>query len=199
MFFGIIRRFNNKKEMFLSNLRPKCRRRLSIVTIVFVGVMVLLTGAMLNEDIRTSVLHSNFLSDGKDGSAPPDYRFIDNHHVETADDVQSGIVMPSVIAEATEHRCGVLIQRLGAGRLLGKFDVGYMVVCFDKYPTLFKGYFDEFMDKYPIVGTTSSNMEESEVTTEDEVIEVTEEEEVTTEENSEEETVTEDDLFETEL
>lgn len=186
--------------MFLSNLPNKCKRRLSIVTILFVGTLVALTGLMMNESVRTTVLHSNFLSDATDGNDPPDYRFIDNHHVDSVEDVQGGIAMPTVIAEATEHRCGVLIQRLDAGRLLGKFDVGYMVVCFDKYPNLFSGYFDEFMDKYPIKGTTSSGSDE----TSDEVVESTDEtdtEETTTTEESPagEETVTEDELFETVL
>lgn len=127
----------------------KDKSLLIIIPVLMIGVGVFVLGSMndgLQKTLSAFTLHSSFLSDAKDGTSPPDYRVVDNHREENTKVQKQDVILPKNIAEATEHRCGVLIKRLDEGRLLGKFDVGYMMICFDKYPSLFHDYFKEFMD-----------------------------------------------------
>jgi hypothetical protein len=131
------------------------------VLLLFVGSVVLLSDTELRGSLEANVLAPLMLADAIDGTAPPDYRFIMNHREEeTPEQIKEDIFLPKVIAEATEHRCGVLIQRLDAGRMFGKFDVGYMMICFDKYPELFTDFFKDLGKPTPKVKVVTDGDEE---------------------------------------
>lgn len=126
--------FNKEKSLLL------------IIPLLLIGVFVFAMGATNSgwqKGLSAFTLHSSFLSDSSDGKSPPDYRFLINHKAENKEQQAADIVLPPVLREATEHRCGVLIERLDQGRGLQKFDVAYMMVCFDKYPLLFTKFFDD--------------------------------------------------------
>lgn len=119
---------------------------LLIIPMLLIGVGLFVLGAVNNgwqTTLSAFTLHGAFLSDAKDGTAPPDYRFLENQDPSGKVAIQEDIVLPDVLQQATEHRCSVLIKRLDEGRPLIKFDVAYMMVCFDKYPQLFTDFFEK--------------------------------------------------------
>lgn len=123
----------------------KKKSLLLIIPVLMIGVGVFILGSFSNgwqSTLSAFTLHGSFLSDAQDGKAPPDYRFIHNQKEANSDQQTKDIVLPKVLQEATEHRCSVLIKRLDDGRSFEKFDVAYMMVCFDKYPSLFPHFFE---------------------------------------------------------
>jgi hypothetical protein len=118
------------------------------IPVLMAGVGVFLMGMVTSggwqNTLSAFTLHSAFLADATDGTAPPDYRFIYNHREEKKEETKEEIIMPAVLKEPTEHRCGVLIKRLDEeGRQFKKFDVAYMMVCYEHYPKLFQDFFKE--------------------------------------------------------
>lgn len=129
-------------------MNNKQKSALLAIPVLMVGVGVFLMGMVASggwqNTLSAFTLHSSFLADATDGTAPPDYRFIHNHKEEKKAESKEEIVMPAVLKEPTEHRCGVLIKRLDEeGRQFKKFDVAYMMVCYEHYPKLFQDFFKE--------------------------------------------------------
>jgi hypothetical protein len=113
------------------------------------GVLMLVSGGNdVQKALSAFALHG-FLSNAKDGSSAPDYRFVDNQKVIDKKAQKKDIVVPEVLQLATENRCKFIMTKLDAGILVNKFDVAYLMICFDKYPELFGNFYDELHPKVP--------------------------------------------------
>ena len=113
------------------------------VVMVGAGIYMVSTNPNLLKNISASILQVAYVEqDGKDGTAPPDYRFIMNQHVVSTVETKADIVLPDSLKLITENRCNVLLARLDKLKSITKFDVGYILVCYDKYPEKFIEFFN---------------------------------------------------------
>ncbi len=131
---------------------------------VALGLFLVTSGGEAQKALSAFVLHMSFLSDGNDGTNAPDYRFITNHKDVSIQAQKKSIVLPEALQLATENRCSYLIDKLDEAKMVEKFDAAYLIVCFDKYPSLFTTFFEDLHPKAKVDVVTTTEVKPMPVT-----------------------------------